>query len=168
MHLTRHEVMSDRMLEARRVRAQQVVVGLLLVAAVAISGCGGGGAGPAATVAATGPATASAAATTLPLTVGVAQAAALKDQGAFVLDVREPNEWATGHIRGATLIPLGQLADRAGEVPLDRTVVVVCHTGNRSAQGRDILRQAGFTNVTSMTGGMAAWIAAGLPVQTGS
>ena len=156
------------MLEARRVRAQQVVVGLLLIAAVAISGCGGGGAGPAATVAATRPATASAAATTLPLTVGVAQAAALKDQGAFVLDVREPNEWATGHIRGATLIPLGQLADRTGEVPRDRTVVVVCHTGNRSAQGRDILRQAGFTNVTSMTGGMAAWIAAGMPVQTGS
>ena len=168
MHLTRREVMSDRMLEDRRVRAQHVVVGLLLIAAVAISGCGGGGAGPAATVAATGPATASAAATTLPLTVGVAQAAALKDQGAFVLDVREPNEWATGHIRGATLIPLGQLADRRGEVPLDRIVLVVCHTGNRSAQGRDILRQAGFTNVTSMTGGMAAWIAAGLPVQTGS
>jgi rhodanese-related sulfurtransferase len=156
------------MLEARRVRAQQVVVGLLLIAAAAISGCGGVGAGPGATVAATGPATASAAATTLPLTVGVAQAAALKDRGAFVLDVREPNEWATGHIRGATLIPLGQLADRTGEVPRDRTVVVVCHTGNRSAQGRDILRQAGFTNVTSMTGGMAAWIAAGLPIQTGS
>ncbi len=102
----------------------------------------------------------------LPLVVSVADAAAMRDDGAFVLDVREPDEWAAGHIAGATLIPLGQLPDRLGEVPAGRTLVVVCRTGNRSAQGRDILLQAGFA-ATSMAGGMTDWIAAGLPVVTG-
>ncbi len=105
---------------------------------------------------------------TLAPEVSVAQAAAFRDAGAFVLDVREPSEWVTGHIPGATLIPLGQLASRVDEVPTDRTVVVVCHSGNRSAQGRDLLRQAGFTNVTSMAGGMTDWTQAGQPVVTGS
>jgi rhodanese-related sulfurtransferase len=99
--------------------------------------------------------------------VSVAQAAEWHDMGAFVLDVREPNEWAAGHIRGATLIPLGELANRLAEVPPDRAVVVVCRTGNRSAQGRDILRGAGFSAVTSMVGGMTDWIGAGLEVVTG-
>jgi rhodanese-related sulfurtransferase len=110
----------------------------------------------------------SATTTPLPMNVGVAEASALRNSGAFVLDVREPSEYAVGHIPGVTLIPLGQLATRTSEVPRDKTVVVVCHSGNRSAQGRDILRQAGFTNVTSMDGGMTAWAAAGLPVTTGS
>ena len=105
-------------------------------------------------------------ATTLAPEISVAQAATFRDAGAFVLDVREPSEWVTGHIPGATLIPLGELASRVDEVPTDRTVVVVCHSGNRSAQGRDILRQAGFTNVTSMAGGMTDWTAAGQPVVT--
>jgi rhodanese-related sulfurtransferase len=100
--------------------------------------------------------------------VTVSAAAELNDEGAFVLDVREPDEFAGGHIAGATLIPLGQLAARVDEVPRDRAVVVVCRTGHRSAQGRDVLLSAGFTAVTSMTGGMTEWIAAGHPVVTGS
>jgi rhodanese-related sulfurtransferase len=100
--------------------------------------------------------------------VSVTEAAALRDAGAFVLDVREPNEWAAGHIPDATLIPLGQLESRVAEVPDDRTVVVVCRSGNRSAQGRDILRAAGLTSATSMAGGMNDWAAAGLPVVTES
>jgi rhodanese-related sulfurtransferase len=103
----------------------------------------------------------------LSLEVSVANAAALRDNGAFVLDVREPDEWAAGHIPGATLIPLGSLPDRWGEVPADRVVVVVCRTGHRSAQGRDILRAAGLTTVTSMTTGMTGWIAADLPIEIG-
>lgn len=103
----------------------------------------------------------------LPAEVSVADAAALRDAGAFVLDVREQNEWDAGHIPGATLIPLGELASRVGEVPADRTVVVVCRSGNRSAQGRDILRQAGLSAVASMAGGMNDWTAAGQPVVAG-
>jgi rhodanese-related sulfurtransferase len=100
--------------------------------------------------------------------VSVAVAAELHDAGAFVLDVREPYEYAAGHIAGATLIPLGQLATRLSEVPRDRAVVVVCRTGHRSAQGRDILADAGLTAVTSMSGGMTDWLAAGHPIVTGS
>jgi rhodanese-related sulfurtransferase len=103
----------------------------------------------------------------LPPEITVAQAAQKRDQGAFILDVREPSEWVQFHIPGATLIPLGDLPNRLNEVPKDREVVVVCRTGHRSAQGRDILTQAGFTNVTSMAGGVTEWQAQGLPIATG-
>jgi rhodanese-related sulfurtransferase len=103
----------------------------------------------------------------LPAEISVAQAAQAQKDGAFILDVREPSEWTQGHISGATLIPLGQLPNRLSAVPKDREVVVVCHSGNRSAKGRDILKNAGFIQVTSMAGGMTQWQAQGLPVLTG-
>ena len=92
---------------------------------------------------------------------------AMRDQGAFVLDVREQEEWNALHIPDATLIPLSQLSSRLSELPKDQEIVVVCRSGNRSAQGRDILLDAGFTNVTSMAGGMNQWQAQGLPTSTG-
>ncbi len=104
----------------------------------------------------------------LPAEVSTAEAKALQDGGAFVLDVRQPDEWAAGHIQGATLIPLGELATRLAEVPNDRQVVVVCRSGNRSAQGRDILLGAGYPSVTSMAGGMNGWTAAGYPTASGN
>ena len=85
----------------------------------------------------------------------------------FDSDVREQSEWEQGHIEGATLIPLGQLFQSSAELPTDQTIVVVCRSGNRSAQGRDILETAGFTTVTSMTGGMNDWQAQGYPIVTG-
>ena len=103
----------------------------------------------------------------LPPEITVDQAAQRRDQGAFILDVREPSEWTSFHIPGATLIPLGDLPNRLTEVPKDREVVVVCRTGNRSAQGRDILLKAGFTKVTSMAGGVTQWQTQGLPIATG-
>lgn len=99
--------------------------------------------------------------------ISATSASELRDQGAFVLDVREPDEWAAGHIPGATLIPLKQLASRLAEVPQDQQIVVVCRSGNRSAEGRDILLDAGFAKVTSMGGGMNAWISQGLETVTG-
>jgi len=99
--------------------------------------------------------------------VSVSKAATMRDAGAFVLDVREPSEWNQVHIPGATLIPLGQLASRVDELPKDQEIVVVCHSGNRSAQGRDILLSAGFDQVTSMAGGMTQWEAAGLETTSG-
>lgn len=105
--------------------------------------------------------------THLPTEVSVAQAAKLRDQGSFILDVREQSEWDQFHNPGATLIPLGELSNRLNEVPKDKTVVVVCRTGHRSAQGRDILLNAGFTQVTSMTGGVTEWQAQRLETVTG-
>jgi rhodanese-related sulfurtransferase len=105
--------------------------------------------------------------TTLPAEITVAQASDLQKNGAFILDVRETSEWAQVHIQGATLIPLGSLASRLNEVPKNRQVVVYCHSGNRSAQGRDILKNAGYTLVTSMSGGITQWQAQGMPVITG-
>lgn len=97
----------------------------------------------------------------LPAEVNVTTAAELRDGGAYILDVREPSEWQENHIPGATLIPLAELANRVNEVPKDQQVVVVCRSGNRSQQGRDILRQAGFEQVTSMAGGMNQWMSSG-------
>jgi rhodanese-related sulfurtransferase len=103
----------------------------------------------------------------LPREVSISQAAELRDQGAFMLDVREPLEWDEFHMPGATLIPLGQLTSRIDELPKDQEIVVVCRSGNRSQEGRDILLRAGFENVTSMVGGMVQWRSMGLPVVSG-
>jgi rhodanese-related sulfurtransferase len=81
--------------------------------------------------------------------------------------VRQPEEWAEVHIPGATLIPLGELAARVNEVPRDKDVVVVCRSGNRSQEGRDILRHAGLARVASMTGGVREWATAGYPTVSG-
>lgn len=109
----------------------------------------------------------SATAEALPREVSVSEAAKLRDSGAFILDVREPDEWNESHIPGATLIPLGELASRVNEVPQDQEVVVVCRSGNRSQQGRDILLAAGFEQVTSMAGGVNQWKAAGFETVSG-
>jgi len=102
-----------------------------------------------------------------PREISVEQAAAERDSGAFILDVRQPEEWNEFHIPGSTLIPLGELAARVDELPRDQEIVVVCRSGNRSAQGRDILLDAGFTQVTSMAGGVTQWRAAGYPTVSG-
>ena len=104
---------------------------------------------------------------TLPSEISVDEAAAKRESGAFILDVREPEEWVEYHIPGATLIPLGELEARASEVPLDREVVVVCRSGNRSQVGRDILFKSDFNQVTSMAGGMKQWSAAGYETVSG-
>ena len=103
----------------------------------------------------------------LPKEISVAQAEELYNSGAFVLDVRQPEEWNQVHIPGTTLIPLGDLQNRLSEVPKDKQVVVVCRSGNRSQQGRDILLNAGFDQVTSMAGGVTQWSAAGYPTVSG-
>ncbi len=102
----------------------------------------------------------------LPAEISSAQAYELYQQKtAFFVDVREQSEWDTFHIPDTTLIPLGELPNRLNEIPKDRQIVVVCRSGNRSASGRDILKQAGFTNVTSMAGGVTDWKTQGYPIQ---
>ncbi len=104
---------------------------------------------------------------TLAKEVSVEEAAKLRDSGAFMLDVREQSEWDQFHIPGATLVPLGTLPDKLDTLPKDKDIVVVCRTGRRSAEARDILLKAGFTNVTSMAGGVTDWQSRGLPIETG-
>ncbi len=82
----------------------------------------------------------------------------------YLLDVREPDEWAAGHPPGAHHVPMMEIPARAGEVPTDRDVVVVCRVGGRSAQVVGYLLQRGFENVYNLDGGMYAWAAAGRPV----
>lgn len=103
----------------------------------------------------------------LPGEISVSQAYEKYQQGAFFLDVRTVEEWNEYHAPNSTLIPLDQLASRVNELPRDREIVVVCRSGNRSQQGRDILLQAGFSSVTSMAGGLKAWQAAGYPTVSG-
>lgn len=102
-----------------------------------------------------------------PAEINTSEGVAKRTAGAFILDVRQPDEWADYHVPGSTLIPLDQLEARVREVPKDREVVVVCRSGNRSATGRDILKKAGYTQVTSLAGGLSQWKAAGYPTVNG-
>jgi hydroxyacylglutathione hydrolase len=81
-----------------------------------------------------------------------------------VLDVRRPGEWKGGHIAGAVHMPLDALAARAGELPKGEPVAVVCAGGFRSSIASSILEQQGFTRITNVVGGMAAWKSANLAV----
>jgi glyoxylase-like metal-dependent hydrolase (beta-lactamase superfamily II)/rhodanese-related sulfurtransferase len=87
-----------------------------------------------------------------------------------VLDVREPTEFTgpLGHITGAILIPLGELAARAGELDKTRPLVAVCRAGSRSAQAIAILQKNGFTDVANLAGGMLRWRAEARRVEGGS
>ncbi|MBI5565808.1 MAG: rhodanese-like domain-containing protein [Chloroflexi bacterium] len=139
-------------------------LGLLAVIVIAVFVSQGAGAGAASVPTTAAPAASSA---SLSAEISVAEAAAKRQAGAFILDVREPEEWNEYHIPGATLISLGELEARVKDVPRDKEVVVVCRSGNRSQAGRDILTNAGFTQVTSMAGGLKDWAAANLPTVTG-
>lgn len=102
----------------------------------------------------------------LPLEYSVDEAAKLDQEEWFFLDVREPSEWEEAHIPYSTLIPLGELTARLSEIPKNKNIIVVCRSGNRSAVGRDLLLNSGFTNVTSMAGGVSTWQARGYPIVT--
>ncbi|WP_407559891.1 rhodanese-like domain-containing protein [Streptomyces sp. 184] len=96
-------------------------------------------------------------------TVGIDELA----PAAFLLDVREDDEWQAGHAEGALHIPMSQFAARFGEVteaaPQDGRINVICRSGGRSAQVAMYLTQQGLDAV-NVAGGMEAWAAAGRPV----
>lgn len=98
--------------------------------------------------------------------VSILQATQMINQGkTVVIDVREPAEFATGHIRDSRNIPLGELPKRVGELDKfkSKSVIVVCASGARSSKAASQLKNAGFNDVFSLTGGLAAWQAQGLP-----
>ena len=87
--------------------------------------------------------------------------------GAFLLDVRQPDEYAEVHAPGVTLVPLGEVPDRVGELPTDTTVYVVCRSGGRSGKATEFLVAQGIDAV-NVAGGMLAWEDAGLPTESGA
>jgi rhodanese-related sulfurtransferase len=83
---------------------------------------------------------------------------------AYMLDVREPDEWVAGHAPSAVHLPLMDIPARLEEVPREGEVVVVCRMGGRSAQAVMYLMQNGYDNVVNLDGGMRDWAAAGKPM----
>ncbi|MDX8402567.1 MAG: rhodanese-like domain-containing protein [Mariprofundaceae bacterium] len=84
-----------------------------------------------------------------------------------LIDVRTPEEYRQARIPGARLLPLAGLMARAGEIPRDGEVFVVCHSGVRSAQAVMYLsRQFGHDNLINVEGGIVAWAQAGYPLET--
>lgn len=86
------------------------------------------------------------------------------DYDAYLLDVREDDEWVAGHAPGAHHLPMMEVPARMGEVPMDGEVVVVCRAGGRSAQVVAYLINNGWDNVRNLDGGMQSWDAAGRPL----
>lgn len=86
-------------------------------------------------------------------------------QDAVVIDIREPDEFASGHVLNARNIPIAQLKGRAGELAKhkEKPVIVVCASGQRSSGAIAILKQEGFSNLFNLQGGFGAWKQAGLP-----
>ena len=87
--------------------------------------------------------------------------------GGQLIDVREPWEWAMAHIPGATLIPMAEVPQRTSEIDPNRPVVVHCAVGARSAKVVEGLRQAGYTQVYNMAGGIMEWTNRQLPTESG-
>jgi rhodanese-related sulfurtransferase len=92
----------------------------------------------------------------------------LNRDDALVIDVRESNEWATGHIPNSRHIALGQLEKQIHEIEKfkARPLIVNCQTGNRSSSACGTLKKHGFEKVYNLAGGIGAWREAGLPVTT--
>ena len=81
---------------------------------------------------------------------------------AVLVDCREPNEFALGHIPGAVFIPRGVLEQNIERaVPRGRTVIIYCASGNRSALAADVMREMGYVDVASLAGGIRGWVDAG-------
>lgn len=84
----------------------------------------------------------------------------------LMIDVREPQEHATGVAQGVVLMPMGQVAQRMAEIPrqADQPVLLICNTQNRSRAVTEALKEQGFTNVRYVNGGMSEWAKRGWPL----
>jgi len=95
--------------------------------------------------------------------VSAEQAIRESAEGVALIDVREEWEWQRGHAPDARLMPMGTVGERRGELPEGERILVVCHSGARSAAVTEHLREAGFDAV-NVEGGMLAWRSAGGPI----
>ncbi len=132
----------------RKPAVQLGLVALVVLVVYLIASAAGGGVSP----------------TGLARDISADEAYKMYQGGTFVVDVRTQEEWDEYHVPNTTLIPLDQLPNRLSELPKDKEIVVICRSGNRSQEGRDILLSAGY-NATSMTGGVKDWYAKGYPIE---
>jgi phage shock protein E len=88
------------------------------------------------------------------------------DEAAFVLDVRSPEEYASGHVPGAVNIPYDQIASRIAEVPKDQDVVLYCRSGRRAGIAAEVLAGQGYTRLQHLEGDIVAWVDKGRPIET--
>lgn len=93
--------------------------------------------------------------------------AARRADAPLVIDVREPEEYAAGHVPGARLVPMGAIPAQLDELPADVPVYVICASGNRSLSVADQLAEHGI-NAWSVAGGTSAWARSGRPIVTGT
>ncbi len=93
------------------------------------------------------------------------EARAKQRAGAVIVDVREPYELREGYIPGAVHIPLRSLSSRMKELDPSKELVIVCRSGNRSITAAQVMQQGGFSQVSSMSGGMISWTRQRFPVQ---
>jgi len=101
------------------------------------------------------------------MNINVTQGKEMIDRGeVFILDVRRPDEYASGHIKNSTLlavqdIPTNELDIKLKELPKDRSILVYCRSGSRSVTASTILVGNGFSHVYNMQGGITEWMNAG-------
>jgi rhodanese-related sulfurtransferase len=98
--------------------------------------------------------------------IDVAQLAPILAAGGVLIDVREPREFAAGHVPGAMLVPMGQLPGRLSDFDPSTSIYLICASGNRSGVMCEVLTAAGFDAV-NVAGGTAAWQSAGMPMASG-
>lgn len=100
----------------------------------------------------------------------VAATLLINREDAVVIDVREADEYAAGHLPEARNIPLSKLADRAGEIEKfkDKPVIVCCASGMRSGKACSELSKLGFAKLHNLAGGVDAWVGAGYPIKKGT
>jgi rhodanese-related sulfurtransferase len=147
-----------------RQRSNRRLTAILAIAvlALALAGCG---AVPAAAPAVVAPA--ASAMSDTPQTITARQyndQFVATDTEHLLVDVRTPEEFSSGHIKGAVNIPVQELSQRLDEVAIEKPVVLYCRSGNRSAQAATILDQAGYSGVYDL-GGIGDWQSAGYPVE---
>jgi thioredoxin 1 len=99
--------------------------------------------------------------------ISVDELAVRLEAGAFVLDVRQPDEYEAGHVPGAHLMPLAEVPDRLGELPAADELLVICRSGVRSLTAAEFLDQQ-HIRALNVAGGTSAWIESGREVVTGT
>lgn len=85
----------------------------------------------------------------------------------LLVDVREPNEIVEVRAEGIVVMPLSAFVLRHGELPTDRPLLMICHSGGRSGQATAFLLSNGWTDVTNVAGGTLSWVQSGLPIRRG-
>lgn len=140
-------------------RSLRVLMLLLVILALALAACGGSDDSDGEK--------SGAQSTFQTISVATAHEQLQADPDAIFVDVRTAEEYASGHAEGTVLIPLDELASRTpGELPKDRDIYVICHTGNRSRSASETLVDLGYEHVYNVEGGTDAWSSEGLPMST--